>query len=58
MSPTLDRVYEQAYAPFAANQIAFDEALKRGEGPMREFMLKKEMPKELVDKVRAGAHSS
>ncbi len=40
MSPTLDRVYEQAYAPFQANQIAFDEALKRGEVPMREFMLK------------------
>ena len=40
MSPTLDRVYEQAYQPFAANQIAFDEALKRGEIPMREFMLK------------------
>ena len=40
MSPTLDRVYEQAYAPFQANTIAFDEALKRGEVPMREFMLK------------------
>jgi flagellar biosynthesis protein FliP len=40
MSPTLDRVYAQAYAPFQANQIAFDEALKRGEVPMREFMLK------------------
>ncbi len=40
MSPTFDRVYEQAYAPFAANQIAFDEALRRGEVPMREFMLK------------------
>jgi flagellar biosynthesis protein FliP len=40
MSPTFDRVYEQAYAPFAANQIAFDEALKRGEVPMREFMLR------------------
>jgi flagellar biosynthesis protein FliP len=40
MSPTLDRVYEQAYAPFAANEIAFDEALRRGEVPMREFMLK------------------
>ena len=40
MSPTLDRVYEQAYAPFQANTIAFDEALKRGEIPMREFMLK------------------
>ena len=40
MSPTFDRVYEQAYAPFAANQIAFDEALSRGEVPVREFMLK------------------
>jgi flagellar biosynthetic protein FliP len=40
MSPTLDRVYDNAYAPFAANTIAFDEALKRGEVPMREFMLK------------------
>jgi flagellar biosynthetic protein FliP len=40
MSPTFDRVYEQAYAPFAANQIAFDEALSRGEVPLREFMLK------------------
>ena len=40
MSPTLDRVYQQAYQPFAANQIAFDEALARGEVPMREFMLK------------------
>jgi flagellar biosynthetic protein FliP len=40
MAPTFDRVYEQAYAPFAENRIAFDEALKRGEVPMREFMLK------------------
>ena len=40
MAPTFDRVYEQAWAPFAANQIAFDEALTRGEGPMREFMLR------------------
>ncbi|MBK7263736.1 MAG: flagellar type III secretion system pore protein FliP [Rubrivivax sp.] len=40
MSPTLDKVYDAAYKPFAANEIAFDEALKRGELPMREFMLK------------------
>jgi flagellar biosynthetic protein FliP len=40
MGPTIDRVYNDAYAPFSANQIAFDEALKRGEVPMREFMLK------------------
>jgi flagellar biosynthetic protein FliP len=40
MSPTLDRVYAQAYQPYAENRIAFDEALRRGEVPMREFMLK------------------
>jgi flagellar biosynthetic protein FliP len=40
MSPTLDKVYEQAWAPYSANQIDFTEALKRGEVPMRSFMLK------------------
>jgi len=40
MSPTIDKVYTEAYQPYAANQIPFDEALKRGELPMRQFMLK------------------
>ena len=40
MGPTFDKVYAQAYQPFAENRIAFDEALRRGEVPMREFMLK------------------
>ncbi|OYT88101.1 MAG: flagellar biosynthetic protein FliP [Burkholderiales bacterium PBB6] len=40
MSPTLDKVYETAWAPYSTNQIDFTEALKRGEGPMRTFMLK------------------
>lgn len=40
MSPTIDRVYTEAYEPFSTNQIQFDEALKRGEVPMREFMMK------------------
>jgi flagellar biosynthesis protein FliP len=40
MSPTLDKVYTQAYQPYSENRISFDEALKRGEVPMREFMLK------------------
>ena len=40
MSPTLDRVYSQAWAPYSAQQIGFDEALARAEKPMREFMLK------------------
>ena len=40
MSPTLDKVYAEAYQPFAENRIAFDEALKRGEQPLRAFMMK------------------
>ena len=40
MSPTLDKIYTNAYQPFNANQINFEEALQRGESPMREFMLK------------------
>lgn len=40
MSPTLDKVYAEAYQPYSENRIAFDEALRRGEVPMREFMLK------------------
>ena len=40
MSPTIDKVYSDAYQPYSENKIAFDEALKRGELPMRAFMLK------------------
>jgi flagellar biosynthesis protein FliP len=40
MGPTLDKVYQEAYAPYTANQIGFEEALQRGEQPMRAFMLK------------------
>lgn len=40
MSPTLDKVYTEAWQPYSAGQIAFDEAIKRAEPPMRGFMLK------------------
>jgi flagellar biosynthetic protein FliP len=40
MGPTLDRIYTQAYEPLQANKISFNEALSRGEVPLREFMLK------------------
>ncbi|WP_414638961.1 flagellar type III secretion system pore protein FliP [Aquabacterium sp.] len=38
MGPTFDKVYKDAYEPFAANQITFTEALDRGQVPMRDFM--------------------
>ena len=40
MSPSFDKVYEVAYQPLANNDIAFQQALKRGAAPMRDFMLK------------------
>lgn len=40
MGPTIDKVYAEAYQPYAEQKISFDEALKRGEVPLREFMLK------------------
>jgi flagellar biosynthetic protein FliP len=40
MGPTIDKVYADAYAPYSENKIAFEEALKRGEAPMRDFMMK------------------
>ena len=48
MGPTIDKVYADAYQPFAANQIPFDEALARGEKPMREFMLKQTRQSDLM----------
>ena len=40
MGPTIDKVYADAYQPYSENRIAFDEALKRGASPVREFMMK------------------
>ncbi|WP_295849797.1 flagellar type III secretion system pore protein FliP [uncultured Xylophilus sp.] len=40
MGPTLDRVYTEAYQPYTANQITFEQALDRGQAPMRQFMMK------------------
>lgn len=48
MGPTIDKVYSQAYQPYAANQIAFDEAVRRAEAPMREFMLKQTRQSDLM----------
>ncbi|MFN0186490.1 MAG: flagellar type III secretion system pore protein FliP [Aquabacterium sp.] len=40
MAPTLERVYAEAYQPYAEGKADFNEALKKGEAPMRAFMLK------------------
>jgi flagellar biosynthetic protein FliP len=48
MGPTFDRVYEQAYKPFTENRINAEEAFKRGEVPLREFMLKQTRQSDLM----------
>lgn len=40
MGPTLDRVYKDAYQPYTANAISFEDALGKAEVPMRDFMIK------------------
>ncbi|MDX1669541.1 MAG: flagellar type III secretion system pore protein FliP [Limnobacter sp.] len=40
MSPVFDRVYQEAYEPFTANEIQFEEMIERASVPMRDFMLK------------------
>ena len=40
VAATLDKVYADAYKPYASNQISFEEAVTRAETPMRQFMLR------------------
>jgi flagellar biosynthesis protein FliP len=40
MAPTFDRIYDQAYAPYAAGTLPAEQALQQGAQPLREFMLK------------------
>ena len=38
MSPTLDRIYDEAYKPYTEQKIAFEEAVTKGADPLRTFM--------------------
>lgn len=40
MSPVLDKIYTDAYQPFADNKISLTAALENGSVPLRAFMLK------------------
>ncbi|MDO4231542.1 MAG: flagellar type III secretion system pore protein FliP [Lautropia sp.] len=40
MSPTLDRVYQDAWKPYSEKRIEIEAALQKGAVPLREFMLK------------------
>lgn len=40
MSPTLDKVYNEAWLPYSTQKIEFPEAIDRAGAPVRAFMLK------------------
>ena len=40
MGPTIDKIHEQAWAPYAAGTMPAERALQEGVKPLREFMLK------------------
>lgn len=40
MSPVFDQAYTNAYQPFAANKISFEQAIDTGAKPFHAFMLK------------------
>ena len=48
MAPTFSQIKKDAIDPLQKNQITEVEALKRGEGPLREFMFKQTRTKDLA----------
>lgn len=40
MAPVFDKIYAEAYQPFSERKISLDEALARGQVPLKAFMLK------------------
>ena len=40
MSPVFDKIYTDAYQPFADNKISMAQALEKGAAPLRTFMLR------------------
>lgn len=48
MAPTYKKINDQALQPYMAKKLSFDEAVKKAESPLREFMLKNTYEKDLV----------
>lgn len=40
MGPTFDKIYAEAYVPYTQNALSFEQALEKGEAPIRLFMIK------------------
>jgi len=48
MAPTYKKINDQALQPYMAKKINFDQAVKKAESPLREFMLKNTYEKDLL----------
>lgn len=57
MSPTLEKIHEQAYTPYAAQKINAIQALENASTPLKAFMLKqtRETDLALFNKIAHGA---
>lgn len=55
MAPVLDKIYMEAYQPFAANQISFNEGLNRAEPVIKNFMLKQTRETDLALFIRLAS---
>ncbi len=40
MGPTLDKIYVEAYQPYAENRLGFNDAIDKGAAPLKTFMLR------------------
>ncbi|WAM33438.1 flagellar type III secretion system pore protein FliP [Caldicellulosiruptor morganii] len=54
MAPVGDKIYTQSYQPYIKGEITSQEALKRAEKPLKEFMLKNTRKKDLDLFVKLG----
>jgi flagellar biosynthesis protein FliP len=48
MAPTAERVYATALGPYLEDRMGHEEALAKGSGPMREFMLRQTREQDLT----------
>jgi flagellar biosynthetic protein FliP len=56
MSPVLDKIYAEAYQPFAENKINMTQALDKGSVPLRAFMMKQTREGDLALFVKLADH--
>lgn len=48
MSPTVERVYKEAYVPLTKKEITIEQAVERASVPFKEFMLRQTREKDLA----------